>query len=201
MNTHHISRTIFGLALGLAVTTQASAFSPDVIHRRAEAEGAVLEVTLRRDRGVVPAAVTLEVALTNTTDRRVLLPGGAARYGLELVLRTEDGRILRDGSATPDQSPLPLEPGEVRRLKVDLTRHPLYLPQQGWLDVIQPIEGIYDPAIADQAYLMLEVIQHGDADAVLSVDPLPVTLMDPVLLGRRDRFGQLHAEATGAQHP
>ena len=106
MNTHLISRTTLGLALGLAITTQASAFVPDVIHRQAEVEGARLEVTLRRDRESFPVAVSLEVALTNTADRQVLLPGGAERYGLELVLRTEDGRILRDHSAQPEEAPL-----------------------------------------------------------------------------------------------
>lgn len=198
MTTQLFSRITLGLALGLAITTQATAFVPDVIHRRAETEGALLEVTLRRDRSVVPAAVSLEVALTNTTERRVLLPGGAERYGLELVLRTEDGRVLRDHSATPEEAPLPLEPGETRTVKVDLTRHPLYLPQQGWLEVIVPVDGIYDPKIADQAYLMLDVIQHGAENDVLSVDPVPVTLFDPVLLGRRGRFAQLHAESPAA---
>lgn len=192
------SRISLGVALGLALTSQASAFTPDVIHRTAETDGARLEVTLRRDRQAVPAAVSLEVAVTNTFDRRVLLPGGAERYGLELVLRTEDGRIVRDNSPAPTTRPLPLDPGETRSVTVDLAKHPLYLAQQGFLEVIQPLDGIYDPKIADQAYLTLEVIQHGAEGSILSVEPLPVVLVDPILLGKRNRFAQLHAEAPAA---
>lgn len=183
------------LALSLAtLVTMGGAqayWEPDDHHQRVALDGVALDVTLHAAPGA--QTMNLDLQVINETDQDFALPGDDSRHGLEFWFVTEDGREIRDGASAEADPGRRIQPGEVRAISIDLARHPLYLTQQGFLDVIVPLEGVFDEKLAAEPAVYLHVRQLGDDGGVLKIDPIRVVLSGPQLYARQAKFGALHA--------